>query len=253
MAKHLANANPHKQYAPIESPVLTGNPLAPTPPLFDADSSIATTAFVQRALGNMKSAFGVRENQVLTSDAFGCFVEAQIAGITITLPNASLCVGGVIEFNNISNGAVTISGAGVNILGPNNPSGSNMMTVKSGTNIRFLSTGPQWRAIGGVGAAGSGVNGYQILPSGIIIQWGIGATVASGIISQAFPISFPNNLFSVVITENHAAGWSSGGVTVYGQSDSTKEMLKGYGAFVRNGGSVEFSPGLSFRFIAIGN
>ncbi|MEI7376141.1 phage tail protein [Dickeya chrysanthemi] len=253
MAKHLANANPHKQYAPIESPVLTGNPLAPTPPLFDADSSIATTAFVQRALGNMKSAFGVRENQVLTSDAFGCFVEAQIAGITITLPNASLCVGGVIEFNNISNGAVTISGAGVNILGPNNPSGSNMMTVKSGTNIRFLSTGPQWRAIGGVGAAGSGVNGYQILPSGIIIQWGVGATLGAGVINQSFPIAYPNNFFAAVITENNSVGWNYTGVTVYGQSNSTKEMLKGYGAFVRNGGSVEFSSGISYQFIAIGN
>ncbi|MGM3172034.1 gp53-like domain-containing protein [Dickeya chrysanthemi] len=201
----------------------------------------------------MKSAFGVRENQVLTSDAFGCFVEAQIAGITITLPNASLCVGGVIEFNNISNGAVTISGAGVNILGPNNPSGSNTMTVKSGTNIKFLSTGPQWRAIGGVGAAGSGVNGYQILPSGIIIQWGVGATLGAGVINQSFPIAYPNNFFAAVITENNSVGWNYTGVTVYGQSNSTKEMLKGYGAFVRNGGSVEFSSGISYQFIAIGN
>ncbi|MBP2856115.1 phage tail protein [Dickeya oryzae] len=253
MAKHLTNVNPHKQYAPIESPVFTGNPTAPTPPLFDADSSIATTAFVQRALGNMRSVLGVKESQVLTGDAFGYFIEAQIAGITITLPDASLCPGGVIEFNNLSNGAVTISGAGVNILGPNNPSGSNTMTVKSGTNIKFLSTGPQWRAIGGVGAAGAGLNGYQILPSGIIMQWGTGATLGAGVINQSFPIAYPNNIFSVVITENDAVGWNYTGVTVYGQSNSTKEMLKGYGAFVRNGGSVEFSSGISYKFIAIGN
>ncbi|NKI74760.1 phage tail protein [Dickeya sp. CFBP 2040] len=241
-----------KSYAPIESPALTGNPTAPTPPLFDADNSIATTAFVQRALGNMRSVFGVRENQVLTGDAFGCFVEAQVAGITITLPNASLCAGGVIEFNNISNGTVTISGAGVEILGPNNPSGSSTMMVKSGTNIKFLSTGPQWRAIGG-GGAGIGFNGYQILPSGIIIQWGVGATLGAGVINQLFPIAYPNNIFSVVITENDSAGWNHNDVTVYGQSNSTKEMLKGYGAFVRNGGSVEFSSGISYKFIAIGN
>ncbi|MCO7263945.1 phage tail protein [Dickeya zeae] len=253
MATHLTNANPHKQYAPIESPVFTGNPTAPTPPLFDADSSLATTAFVQRALGNMRSVLGVKESQVLTGDAFGCFIEAQVAGITITLPNASLCVGGVIEFNNGSNGAVTISGAGVNILGPNNPSGSNTMTVKSGTNIKFLSTGPQWRAIGGVGAAGAGLNGYQILPSGIIMQWGTGVTLGAGVINQLFPIAYPNNIFSVVVTENNSVGWNYTGVTVYGQSNSTKEMLKGYGAFVRNGGSVEFSSGISYQFIAIGN
>ncbi|WP_226068237.1 phage tail protein [Dickeya zeae] len=253
MAKHIANANPHKQYAPIESPEFTGNPTAPTPPLFDADSSLATTAFVQRALGNMRSVLGVKESQVLTGDAFGCFIEAQVAGITITLPNASLCVGGVIEFNNGSNGAVTISGAGVNILGPNNPSGSNTMTVKSGTNIKFLSTGPQWRAIGGVGVVGAGLNGYQILPSGIIMQWGTGVTLGAGVINQSFPIAYPNNIFSVVVTENNSVGWNYTGVTVYGQSNSTKEMLKGYGAFVRNGGSVEFSSGISYQFIAIGN
>ncbi|MBP2849960.1 phage tail protein [Dickeya oryzae] len=253
LATHIAAVNPHKQYAPIESPVFTGNPTAPTPPLFDADSSLATTAFVQRALGNMRSVLGVKESQVLTGDAFGCFIEAQVAGITITLPNASLCAGGVIEFNNISNGAVTISGAGVNILGPNNPSGSNTMTVKSGTNIKFLSTGPQWRAIGGVGAAGAGLNGYQILPSGIIMQWGTGVTLGAGVINQLFPIAYPNNIFSVVITENNSVGWNYTGVTVYGQSNRTKEMLKGYGAFVRNGGSVEFSSGISYQFIAIGN
>ncbi|UUE09832.1 phage tail protein [Dickeya zeae] len=253
MAKHLANTNPHKQYAPIESPVFTGNPTAPTPPLFDADSSLATTAFVQRALGNMRSVLGVKESQVLTGDAFGCFIEAQVAGITITLPDSSLCIGGVIEFNNLSNGAVTISGAGVNILGPNNPSGSNTMTVKSWTNIKFLSTGPHWRAIGGVGAAGTGLNGYQILPSGIIMQWGTGVTLGAGVINQLFPIAYPNNIFSVVITENNSVGWNYNEVTVYGQSNSTKEMLKGYGALVRNGGSIEFSSGISYQFIAIGN
>ncbi|MFB1120802.1 phage tail protein [Dickeya dadantii] len=253
LAEHIATADPHKQYAPIDSPVFVGNPTAPTPPFFDADTSIATTAFVQRALGNMKSAFGVRENKVLTSDAFGCFIESQIAGITITLPDASLCPGGVIEFNNISNGAVTVSGASVDILGPNNPSGSKTLKIQSGVNVKFLSTGPQWRAIGGVGIAGAGLNGYQVLPSGIIIQWGIGKTLAAGVINQTFPIVYPNNFFSVVITENNSVGWNYTGVTVYGQSNSTKEMLKGYGAFVRNGGSVEFSSDISYQFIAIGN
>ncbi|ATZ96297.1 phage tail protein [Dickeya fangzhongdai] len=253
LANHALATNPHKQYAPIESPTFTGNPVAPTPPLFDADTSIATTAFVQRALGNMKSAFGVRENKVLTSDAFGCFIESQVADITITLPDARLCPGGVIEFNNISNGAVIISGAGLDILGPNNPSGSKTLKIQSGANVKFLSTGPQWRAIGGAGVAGAGLNGYQVLPSGIIIQWGIGRTLAAGVINQSFPIVYPNNFFSVVITENNSVGWNYTGVTVYGQSNSTREMLKGYGAFVRNGGSVEFSSDISYQFIAIGD
>lgn len=37
--------------APLESPVFTGNPTAPTPASSDSDTSIATTAFVRAAMG----------------------------------------------------------------------------------------------------------------------------------------------------------------------------------------------------------
>ncbi len=37
-------------YAPISSPVFTGNPTAPNPPSGDADTSVATTAFVSAAV-----------------------------------------------------------------------------------------------------------------------------------------------------------------------------------------------------------
>lgn len=37
-------------YAPISSPVFTGNPTAPNPPVGDADTSVATTAFVSAAV-----------------------------------------------------------------------------------------------------------------------------------------------------------------------------------------------------------
>ena len=40
-------------YAPLVSPVFTGNPQAPTPALGDADTSVATTAFVAAALGGV--------------------------------------------------------------------------------------------------------------------------------------------------------------------------------------------------------
>lgn len=39
-------------FAPIVSPVFTGDPKAPTPPAADNDQSVATTAFVNTALGN---------------------------------------------------------------------------------------------------------------------------------------------------------------------------------------------------------
>ena len=50
MAKHLAAPDPHSQYAPKDSPTLTGTPKAPTPAEGNNTTQIATTAFVQAAL-----------------------------------------------------------------------------------------------------------------------------------------------------------------------------------------------------------
>lgn len=50
MAKHLAEPDPHSQYAPKESPTFTGTPKAPTPAAGNNTTQLATTAFVQAAL-----------------------------------------------------------------------------------------------------------------------------------------------------------------------------------------------------------
>lgn len=50
MAAHVAAADPHKQYAPKESPALTGTPKAPTAEAGNNSVQIANTAFVQAAI-----------------------------------------------------------------------------------------------------------------------------------------------------------------------------------------------------------
>lgn len=50
VAAHLAAANPHNQYAPKDSPALTGKPTAPTAAQASNDTQLATTAFVKAAL-----------------------------------------------------------------------------------------------------------------------------------------------------------------------------------------------------------
>lgn len=50
MAKHLAAADPHSQYAPKESPTFTGTPKAPTAAAGNSTTQIASTAFVQAAI-----------------------------------------------------------------------------------------------------------------------------------------------------------------------------------------------------------
>ncbi|TKU20265.1 phage tail protein [Citrobacter sp. wls827] len=50
MAKHLAAADPHTQYAPKASPTFTGTPKAPTAAAGNNSTQIANTAFVQAAI-----------------------------------------------------------------------------------------------------------------------------------------------------------------------------------------------------------
>ncbi|MDU6414741.1 phage tail protein [Mixta calida] len=53
MAKHLAAADPHSQYAPKASPLFTGTPKAPTPAAGNNSTQLANTAFVQAALAGL--------------------------------------------------------------------------------------------------------------------------------------------------------------------------------------------------------
>ncbi|MGM3191415.1 phage tail-collar fiber domain-containing protein [Dickeya dadantii subsp. dieffenbachiae] len=50
LAEHIAATNPHKQYAPIASPALTGIPTAPTAVAGTNTTQLATTAFVAGAI-----------------------------------------------------------------------------------------------------------------------------------------------------------------------------------------------------------
>ncbi|WP_096978300.1 phage tail protein [Escherichia coli] len=50
LAKHIAAADPHTQYAPKASPAFTGTPTAPTPANGDNSKKLATTEFVAKAL-----------------------------------------------------------------------------------------------------------------------------------------------------------------------------------------------------------
>ena len=54
-------------------------------------------------------------------------------------------------------------------------------------------------SVGQFGALTS-ANGYQKMPSGLIVQWGFANNSASADVAVTFPIAFPNSVCSVVIT-----------------------------------------------------
>jgi hypothetical protein len=93
-------------------------------------------------------------------------------------------------------------------------------------------------------------SGYQKLPSGLIVQWGVGTTVdATG--SVTFPIAFPTACRSIQITENSAAGWTSINHTVYGVHSRAAAGFSVM-SFNWNGTTYVNSAG-SFDYIAIGH
>jgi len=87
-----------------------------TPPQFDADESPATTAFVQRALGNFRGLRGISESCTLTAADIGMLLVVGGAGpITINLPPATVCApvsGAGFEFVHSGQYPVTLQCAG---------------------------------------------------------------------------------------------------------------------------------------------
>jgi len=60
MAKHIAAADPHTQYAPKESPTLTGTPKVPTAAAGTNTTQIASTAFVQAVVTVLNNALALK-------------------------------------------------------------------------------------------------------------------------------------------------------------------------------------------------
>lgn len=66
MTAHLAATDPHSQYAPKASPVLTGKPIAPTPVAGDNSKQLANTAFIQAAINALSLGGAAKLNAGVT-------------------------------------------------------------------------------------------------------------------------------------------------------------------------------------------
>lgn len=188
------------KYAPLASPALSGTPTAPTATNGTNTTQIATTAFVRSAMGNLNNFLSFTNGRVLTASDIGRPIQIFGTGVmTVTLPLASTCPSGsVITL------IVTEAGAIVNIAlqGANMFAFGNPAALRFGDTIQFVSNGVDaWWSFGGTlqlqkstGMFGSSLSayGYQKLPSGLIIQWGVTNSASAGqAVSATFAIAFP--------------------------------------------------------------
>lgn len=199
----LSFANVTALSAPLASPALTGAPTAPTPAQFNDSTLLATTAFVQRALGNYQSATTFSGNLTLTAaDAGECFVYGETVAATITLPTiAATAIGSTFEFINTGTADLTVQRAGPDLIdsGPTSgtsiviPPNQSLKLVRASASSLWHPVGITAAALAQPMAASLAGNGWQRLPSGLIIQWGSLLTSATNGANSVwtFPIAFP--------------------------------------------------------------
>jgi hypothetical protein len=202
--------------APLASPVFTGNPSGPTAPQFDNDQSLATTAFVQRALGNQSSAVVVSANRTMTAADAGAYLFSNANNLVFTLPNPSgLPLGTkfrIAQGNLTSGGSIEVPG-GVTI--GNITDGGTVTTVALAQSTEYVLTVVSTTAYqltrlsaGGAFTQSLAANGWQRLPSGFIIQWGTFVNTAT----VTFPIAFPNACFQAVLAHTFNGSSNMSGV-----------------------------------------
>lgn len=202
--------------APLTSPVFSGKPTAPTVSQFDSSNSLASTAFV-KASGFQFSEWlsFLSAGTVIPPSACGKAIQVILATSgNLTLPNAaSVSNGSALYFiNTSSNTTATLQRAGSDSIAM--PRIATSMALAPGDDLVLISNGVNsWFAVSGTArmgaanafSAGLSANGYQKLPSGLMLQWGLVTTGTNGVGSLLFPTAFPTACCSIQLT-----GWTAG-------------------------------------------
>jgi hypothetical protein len=193
---------------------------------FDNSTKNATTAFVQRALGNYQTNQVISSAVTLTAaDCGTSFSMNSAAAITLPL-GSTVAIGSAISVVSTIPGAV-VSRQGADTI---NLGGSvTAVALGAGDSLEVVWSGGQWVAIQGTTLLKASSlfanllsgNGYQKLPSGLILQWGSLAGSAAGDTAATFAITFPTACVLALLTGNGGSGSGSvfgtlGGVTASG-------------------------------------
>lgn len=167
-----------------------------TAPQFDNDRSLATTEFVQRALGSYSGVVGYETTGAiaLSAEDIGKHIVVSAAS-SLSLPAASsVAPGSTIHILASGLADLTVSRIGTDTISRNDSQTVSSLLVKSRTSIMLRQGlgGTAWLVCGGdaslqFSSSFSGqpsINGHQRSPSGVIEQWG---TVTLGTIGAYFP------------------------------------------------------------------
>lgn len=233
---------------------LTGA-LAVTPPQFDNDTSLATTEFVQRALGNFRGS--VQYNGVtmsLTNADMGKVIVLGGGSSNITLPSASSVPIGTSVHIFSQGAAHNIYPAAGERISVGNLNYESVLPI-SGTDFLTLESygGDAWLVVNGTpmlrGSSPFSNSlssaGWHKLPSGMILQWGTINSGAAGAVGLTFPVTFPNGCFTVLPVCGLRPGVTS--VDMFGTYSFDR-----YGAVILGSTNSDTPASMIFTYIALG-
>ncbi|EQC4543713.1 gp53-like domain-containing protein [Cronobacter sakazakii] len=192
LAKHIAAADPHTQYAPKASPTFTGTPTAPTPANSDNSKKLATTEFVAKALAALAgSAPETLDTLKELADALGNDPNFATTVLNKLAEKLAKDQNGA----DIPDPALFVKNLGLGEAAKRN--------VGNGAN--------QLPDMGSFSSS-LGSPGFQKLPSGLIIQWGLASGASSYTVT--FPVSFPGRVLMLMAIPHttSAAGVASVGI-----------------------------------------
>lgn len=192
------------------------------PAQFDTSTKFATMGAVQRALGNFRGFLSYNANTTLTSSQVGCIVDYWGSGsATFTLPLVSSVpygAGFLICNTGGSNLTIQLSGSDVIYIPSSTAIYSVVITPGDNAFLYTANNGTSWIVAGAAALPyssqfGSSLasNGYQKLPSGLIMQWGATANITVNTsLAITLPITFPNGFLSFVATsQNTGAAYAT--------------------------------------------
>jgi hypothetical protein len=207
LAKHVAAANPHNQYLQISKSLAEIKALGP-----DAVSAVLSNLGLKERGFEYSGVSGFGNKTSLSASDFGSVIVIEANGQTIQLPTMNTLPAGklITIYCFGGNGSPVVLQAQQGNYFSNGPMGNRSTTITLTTQETLTivsegSTSPNWEIYGNgtlkyspLFGSSLFTNGYQLLPSGLIIQWGQVPTSIVSPVTVNFPIPFPTITLSVM-------------------------------------------------------
>ena len=214
----LTFQNVTQGFAPINSPALFGTPTGPTPPKFNNSKLLATTEFVQAAIGSYAGQTNYLGNTALTAADVGKLSNFAQLSVATLPPSATVVPGGLIIIGSSLAGGVTVTAApGDTLTNVSTTPGPFFLQVGTFGIFRRLLGGSGWSFDGGdaalkyspMFASNRAANGWKYDPSGLLEQWGVIPAIPAG---GSALVNFPTAFNAGAIGYALASGASAAGV-----------------------------------------